>query len=77
MPLPITYRGVSLDVAYRMDLLVEDLVIVEVKAMEKLMPTHDAQLLSYLKLRKLKLGLLINFHVIRLMDGFKRIANGL
>jgi GxxExxY protein len=59
-----------------MDLVVEDLVIVEVKAVEKLMPIHEAQVLSYLKLRKLKLGLLINFHVLRLMDGFKRIANG-
>ena len=67
----------TLDVAYRIDLLVEDLVIVEVKAIERLMPIHDAQLLSYLKLSNKKLGLLINFHVMRLKDGYKRIANGL
>lgn len=77
VPLPISYRGVKLDAAYRMDLLVEDLVIIEIKAIERLMPIHDAQLLSYLKLSKKKLGLLINFHVVRLKDGYKRIANGL
>jgi GxxExxY protein len=71
------YRTVTLDVAYRIDLLVEDLVIVEVKAIERLMPIHDAQLLSYLKLSNKKLGLLINFHVMRLKEGYKRIANGL
>lgn len=77
VPLPISYRGVKLDAAHRMDLLVEDLVIIEIKAIERLMPIHDAQLLSYLKLSKKKLGLLINFHVVRLKDGYKRIANGL
>lgn len=77
VPLPIKYRTVTLDVAYRIDLFVEDLVIVEVKAIERLMPIHDAQLLSYLKLSNKKLGLLINFHVMRLKDGYKRIANGL
>ena len=69
LPLPITYRGVKVDVAYRMDLVVEGLVIVEVKAVERLLPVHDAQLLSYLKLSNKKLGLLINFHVLRLKDG--------
>jgi GxxExxY protein len=77
VPLPIQYHGICIDVAYRMDLLVEDLVIVELKAVEKLIPIHDAQLLSYLKLSGKKLGLLINFHVLRLKDGYKRIVNGL
>jgi len=56
---------------------VEDLVVVEVKAVEKLAPIHDAQLLSYLRLTNKRLGLLINFHVTRLKDGFRRIVNGL
>jgi len=77
VPLKIQYRNVSLDVAYRIDLLVEDLVIVELKAIERLMPIHDAQLLSYLKISDKKLGLLINFHVLRLKDGYKRVVNGL
>jgi GxxExxY protein len=77
VPLPIQYRGICIDVAYRMDLLVEDLVIVELKAVEKLIPIHDAQLLSYLKLSGERLGLLINFHVLRLKEGYKRIVNGL
>jgi len=64
--LPIKYRGVLVDAAYRMDLLIEDLVIIELKAIEKLLPIHEAQLLSYLKLSGKRLGLLINFHVMRL-----------
>jgi GxxExxY protein len=77
VPLKIQYGKVKLDVAYRIDLLVEDLVIVELKAIEKLMPIHEAQLLSYLKLSDKKLGLLINFHSLRLKDGYKRIVNRL
>ncbi len=77
VPLPIRYRGVLLDAAYRIDIVVEDLVVIEIKAAEKLIPVHDAQLLSYLKLSGKKLGLLINFHVLRLVDGYKRIVNGL
>ncbi len=75
--LPIKYGNATLSTAYRMDFLVEDLVIVELKAIDQLLPLHEAQLLSYLKLSGKKLGLLINFHVLRLKDGFKRIANGL
>ena len=63
--------------AYKMDFLVEELVVVELKAVERLLPIHEAQLLSYLKLSNKKLGLLINFHVARVRDGFKRIVNGL
>jgi len=77
VPLPIQYRSVRLDVGYKMDILVEGLVVIELKAVEKLIPVFDAQLLSYLKLSEKKLGILINFHVLRLKDGFKRIVNGL
>ena len=77
VPLPIKYGNVTLSIAYRIDFLVEDLVIVELKAVETLLPIHEAQLLSYLKLSGKKLGLLINFHVLRLKDGYKRIVNGL
>src|SRR5262249_28320521 len=77
VPLPIRYGEVYLDVAYKMDFLVEELVVVELKAVERLLPIHESQLLSYLKLSNKKLGLLINFHVARVRDGFKRIVNGL
>lgn len=71
--LPIVYDEVKLDAGYRLDLLVEDLVIVELKAVETLNPVCEAQLLSYLKLSRKKLGLLINFHVQLLKNGIKRI----
>ena len=64
-----------MDAGYRIDLLVEDRVIVELKAVEKTTPLHEAQLLSYLKLSNKKIGLLINFNVVRLKDGIKRMAN--
>jgi GxxExxY protein len=66
---------VKLDAGYRIDLLVETFVIVELKAVEKMNPIFEAQLLSYLKLSNLEVGLLINFHVPRLKDGLKRIVN--
>lgn len=75
--MPIPYDGVNIDVGYRIDCLVEDLVIVELKAVEKMVPLFDAQLLSYLRLSKKSLGLLINFNVVHLKDGIKRMANGL
>jgi len=73
--LPVTYKGVELDCGYKMDLVVEDLVIVELKTVEKLLPVHDAQLLTYLKLYGRSLGLLINFNVPVLKDGLKRIVH--
>ena len=75
--LPIFYDGVKIDAGYRIDLLVEDALIVELKAMDKILPIHEAQLLSYLKLSNKTLGLLINFNVVHLKDGLKRLANGL
>lgn len=74
-PVPVVYRTVQLDCGYRLDLLVEDSVIVEVKAIDSLAPIHQAQLLSYLKLSGYKLGLLINFHVRVLKDGVRRMVN--
>jgi GxxExxY protein len=62
-PLPVVYKEVKLDCGYRLDLVVEDEIIVEIKAIEKLLPIHDAQLLSYLRLTRKKVGLLMNFHV--------------
>ena len=76
VPLPILYRGVRIDVGYRLDLLVGNKVVVEVKAVAKLLPVHNAQLLSYLRLSNHRVGLLINFHVPRLRDGIRRILNG-
>jgi GxxExxY protein len=75
--LPVLYDNLSIDVGYRVDLIVDDSVIVELKAVEKLLPIHEAQILSYLKLNGKTLGLLINFNVVHLKDGIKRIANGL
>ncbi len=74
-PLPVVYREVRLDCGYRLDLLVEGVVIVEVKAVDHLMPVHQAQLLSYLKLSGCHVGLLINFNVKILKDGLRRVVN--
>ena len=75
--LPLKYREVSLDCGYRMDLLVEECVVVEAKAVEQTLPIHEAQLLSYLKLSGCKVGLLINFNSKTLTGGIKRLVNGL
>jgi len=75
VPLPVIYRDVKLDCGYRMDFVVEDAVIIEVKAMEHLAPVHHAQLLSYLRLADKRVGLLINFHVRMLKEGIRRIVN--
>lgn len=76
-PVPVIYRGQDVGDGYRMDLLVEDQVIVELKTVDRLAPIHEAQLLSYLKLADRRVGLLINFHVHRLIDGVKRMVNHL
>jgi GxxExxY protein len=73
---PLCYKGVILDSAYRLDLLVEDQIVVEVKAIEVVLPVHEAQLLSYLRLMDKPLGLLINFNVPLLTDGVTRRMNG-
>ncbi len=73
--LPIEFDGLLIDAGYRLDLLVEDVVIVEVKTVNKVLPVHQAQLLSYLRLSDRPVGLLINFHVWRLTDGITRMVN--
>lgn len=73
--MPVVYKGVKLDCGYRLDLIVEDTVIVEIKAVERMIAVFEAQLLSYLKMTQKPLGLLINFHVPILKDGIKRIRN--
>ena len=74
-PLPVVYREVRVDCGYRMDIVVESSVIVEIKSVDQLMPIHEAQLLSYLKLSGLRIGLLINFNVRVLKSGVRRIVN--
>lgn len=75
LPLPISYMGATIEIGYRLDLLVDRAIIVELKSVAKLLPVHEAQLLSYLKLSGCRVGLLINFHVPRLRDGIKRMVN--
>ena len=75
LPLPITYKGVKIELGYRADLLVDNAVLVELKAVRRLVPLHEAQLLSYLKLSGHRVGLLTNFHVLHLKDGIKRLVN--
>jgi len=71
---PVTYKGTHLETGYRADLVVEDEVLVEIKAVERLMPVHEAQVLSYLRLGGFPKGLLINFHSKLLKDGIKRFV---
>ena len=73
--LPVVYDNMELDAGYRIDLLVSDIVILELKVVEKLLPIHTAQLLSYLKLSKRKLGYLLNFNSVHMRDGIKRVVN--
>ena len=74
VPLPVVYKEVKLDIGYRLDLVVQDELIVELKTVEKLLPIHEAQLLTYLKLSSMKTGLLLNFHSAVLRDGMKRMV---
>ena len=72
--LPINYKNVSIDAGYRLDILIPEKLIIELKAVDKLLPIHSAQLITYLKLTGIKTGLLINFNQVRLLDGLKRIS---
>ena len=76
-PLPITYKDRKLDCGYRLDVLVEDKIILELKSCEKIDPIHKAQLLTYFRLSGLQLGLILNFNVTLMRDGIVRIVNGL
>jgi len=74
-PLPLEHKGIKLDCGYRIDLLVAGLVIVEIKSVEALAPIHEAQLLTYLKLTGIKVGFLINFNVVVLKNGIRRLVH--
>jgi GxxExxY protein len=76
IPLPIVYKNESLNAEFRIDILVENEIIIELKAVEYLLPVHEAQLLTYLKLHNKRLGLLINFNTPKLITGFTRLING-
>ena len=75
--LPVVYKGIKLNAGYRIDMIVENKVIIEIKSVDALAPIHTAQILTYLKLKEIKLGLLINFNSVKLVDGLKRIVNNL
>ncbi len=72
-PLAVSYKGIKLDCVYRMDLVVDNRVVIELKCVEKVLPVHEAQLLTYLKLANIRVGLILNFHAMRIMDGFRRM----
>jgi GxxExxY protein len=76
VPLPVIYDGVKLEVGYRIDLVIENRVVVEVKSVEAIHPIHEAQLLSYMRLSGIGVGLLMNFNVVHLRDGIKRMVEG-
>ncbi|TXD72477.1 GxxExxY protein [Aequorivita antarctica] len=76
VPLPVIYKGIKLNAGYRIDMIVEESIIIEIKSIEVLAPIHTAQILTYLKLKDIKLGLLINFNSVKVVDGIKRIING-
>ena len=73
-PLPVEYKGIKLDCGYRIDLLVANILIVELKSVENVLPIHQAQLLTYMKLSGIKIGLLMNFNVKYMKDGIKRMV---
>lgn len=73
-PIPVTFKGKTLPVGFRADLLIEDKVIIEVKAISELLPVHEAQLLTYLRMSGVRIDLLMNFHALRLKDGLRRFT---
>jgi GxxExxY protein len=75
-PVLLKYKGVRLDCGYRLDMVVEDKIVVEIKSVAKLDPIHEAQMLTYLRISGYTLGLIINFNVVHLKDGLKRVVNG-
>ncbi len=77
MGVPVTYENIKMDIGFRADIIVESKVIVELKSVEKILPVHKKQLLTYLKLTGMKLGLLVNFNVELIKNGITRIVNNL
>jgi len=76
VPLPVLYKGVRLECGYRMDIVIANEVVVEIKAVERLMPIHNAQMMTYLRLSRHKIGLIMNFNSTALKDGLRRIVLG-
>jgi GxxExxY protein len=76
-PVRLEYKGVALGEAFRIDMLLEDLLVLEIKAVDQVVPVHEAQLLTYLRMTGKRLGLLLNFNARVLKDGIRRVANGL
>jgi len=74
VPLPVVYKGVQLDCGYRLDIVVENELVAELKSVEKLVPIHEAQMMTYLRLSGLKVGLILNFNTLMLKDGIKRFV---
>jgi GxxExxY protein len=74
VPLPIQYKGVRLECGYRMDVVVDGKLVIEIKSVDKLLPLHEAQLLTYLKLSGIRTGLLLNFNAMLLRDGIRRMV---
>lgn len=74
LPIPVEYKGLKLDCGYRADVIVDDKLLLELKSVDRLLPIHDAQILTYMKLARIRVGLLINFNVTRLKDGIKRFV---
>jgi GxxExxY protein len=77
VPMPLRYDDLTVDVGYRIDLLVEDAVVIELKTVQQLLPVHKAQLLTYLRSGNYRLGFLLNFNTVHMRDGIKRIVNHL
>ena len=74
-PLPVRYKGIELQTGYRLDLVVDSQLVVELKAVERLLPVHEAQVITYLKLSGLPVGLLVNFHAVAIKHGLRRLTN--
>ena len=77
VPMPLRYDGLVLDIGYRLDLVVEDAVVIELKSVQQLLPVHKAQLLSYLRAGDYRMGFLLNFNTLHMRDGIKRVVNRL
>ena len=77
IPMPVRYDNLAIDIGYRLDLVVEDAVVIELKSVKRLLPIHTAQLLSYLRAGDYRLGFLLNFNTVHMRDGIKRVVNRL
>lgn len=75
VPMPLRYDGLLLDIGYRLDLVVEDAIVIELKSVQQLMPIHTAQILSYLRAGDYRIGFLLNFNTVHMRDGIKRVVN--